>query len=75
MNRCQNNQHKVLMRCQSHAPVKAYIRCAAMENQACFVFSNKYRKEVDLVFGFGIAFVILVSGALKKLHAFCVTDF
>jgi len=46
-----------------------------MENQACFVFSNKYRKEVDLVFGFGIAFVILVSGALKKLHAFCVTDF
>lgn len=44
------------------------------KNLVCFVFSNKYRKEVDLTFGFVIGFVILVSVALK-LCAFCVTNF
>lgn len=30
---------------------------------------------MDLDFGFVIVFVIVVSVVLKKLHAFCVSDF
>ena len=63
MNKCQNIECKAFPRCQSHTPVKEYIRHVAKENQACFLFSNKYRKEVDLDFGFVISFVILVSVA------------
>lgn len=40
------------------------------KNQACFVFSSKYRKEVDLDFGFVICFVILLSVALKSSMLF-----
>lgn len=40
------------------------------KNQACFVFSSKYREEVDLDFGFVIYFLILLSVALKSSMLF-----
>lgn len=73
MNKCQNDECKVFMYCPSQTPGKEYIKCVVMENQACFVFSNNHKKEVDLDFVFVVLVVILVS-CLKKAPCFsCYT--